>query len=254
MTSDLVSVIMPVFNAEKHVSEAIESVLNQSHDNLELIIVDDASSDGSLKRIRGFDDPRIMCIELKENSGAGKARNKGIEAARGRYIAFIDADDIWLKDKLRLQIEFMSSENATLAYSDYFLMNEESKFTHKVISPAEVDHKKMLKNNYIGCLTAIYDTKILGKKYMPNRRKRQDWALWIDILSKTDRAVAVGIPLAAYRKTGNSLSSNKWGLMQENYRFYKEFLGYGTLKSGISFAQFLVAYSWYKMTSVKSID
>lgn len=254
MASNLVSVILPVYNAEKHVSEAIESVLNQSHDILELIIVDDASSDGSLNRIRGFDDPRIMRIELKENRGAGNARNKGIELAKGRYIAFIDADDIWLKDKLRLQIEQMSKEKVPLVYSDYFLMNEESKFTHKVISPAEVDHKKMLKNNYIGCLTAMYDTKNLGKKYMPNRRKRQDWALWIDILSKTDRAVSVRIPLAAYRKTDNSLSSNKWSLMRENYRFYKEHLGYGTVKSAFSFAQFLVAYSWYKMTSVKSID
>ena len=254
MTGDLVSVILPVYNSEKHVSEAIQSVLNQSHLNLELIIVDDASTDGSLSRIREFDDPRINCIAHEKNLGAGKARNTAIELARGRYIAFIDADDIWLKDKLQLQIEHMSKEQAPLIYSDYFLMNEESKFTHKVIGPAEVDHNKMLKNNYIGCLTAMYDTKIVGKKFMPNRRKRQDWALWIDILSKTDRAVSVGIPLAAYRKTHNSLSSNKWSLIQENYRFYKEHLGYGTLKSGFWFAQFLVAYSWYKMTSVKSID
>ncbi|MGA9271043.1 MAG: glycosyltransferase family 2 protein, partial [Lutimonas sp.] len=99
-----------------------------------------------------------------------------------------------------------------------------------------------------------YDTAMLGKLYMPERRKRQDWALWLEILTKTDRALGLQTPLAAYRRTENSLSRNKLSLMRENYRFYREVLGYGTLKSGISFMRFLFAYSWYKMTSVKSID
>jgi hypothetical protein len=112
----------------------------------------------------------------------------------------------------------------------------------------------MKKNNYIGCLTAMYDTLELGKVFMPDMRKRQDWALWLAILEKTDRAWGLQIPLAAYRRTENSLSRNKFGLMHENYRFFNEVLGYNALVSGMYFIRFLYAYSWYKITSVKSID
>jgi glycosyltransferase involved in cell wall biosynthesis len=254
MAIDLVSVIMPVFNAESHVAEAINSVLNQSHVNLELIAVDDASTDNSFKKICGFQDDRLRCIRLEKNGGAGRARNEGIQIAEGRFIAFIDADDIWLNEKLTAQIDFMQQTDVAFSYTDYYLMNEESKFTHQVTSPPSVDYGIMKKNNYIGCLTAMYDAHKLGKIFMPERRKRQDWALWLEILKKTDRAEGLPNPLAGYRRTENSLSRNKWGLMRENYRFYREVLGYNTLVSGICFAQFLCAYSWYKLISVKSID
>jgi len=254
MTNDLVSVIMPVFNAQKFVSEAIKSVLDQSYERFELIIVDDASTDGSLTRIRKFNDKRIRYVGLEENGGAGKARNEGIRLAKGRYIAFIDADDLWLEEKLSEQIRFMQRENTSLSYTDYYLMNEESKFSHRVFSPAWVDRSKMMQNNYIGCLTAIYDTRELGKVYMPDSRKRQDWALWLAILEKTDRARGLQIPLAAYRRRENSLSRNKLSLMGDNYRFFKEVLGHNALVSGFYFIRFLGAYSWYKITSVKSID
>jgi len=254
MANDLVSVIMPLYNAEMFVTQAIDSVLNQSHENLELIVVDDASTDDSLKRLGDIKDQRIKCIRLEKNGGVGKARNEGIRLAQGRFIAFIDADDLWLKDKLSKQIQWMLEKDISFSYSDYYLMNEESSFTHRVSSPRSVTYRTMMKNNYIGCLTAMYDTAMLGKLYMPERRKRQDWALWLEILTKTDRALGLQTPLAAYRRTENSLSRNKLSLMRENYRFYREVLGYGTLKSGISFMRFLFAYSWYKMTSVKSID
>ena len=254
MANDLVSVIMPVFNAESHVAEAINSVLHQSHENLELIAVDDASTDSSFKIISDIRDDRLKCIRLEKNGGAGKARNEGIRLAKGRFIAFIDADDIWLKEKLQAQIKSMQETNVAFSYTDYYLMDEESKLTHRVSSLPSVNYQTMKRNNYIGCLTAMYDCEILGKMYMPERRKRQDWALWLKILSKTDRATGLQIPLAAYRKTENSLSRNKFSLMRENYQFYREVLGNNHLVSGICFTRFLCAYSWYKMTSVKSID
>ncbi len=254
MENDLVSVIMPIYNAEMHVTEAINSVLDQSHYNLELISVDDASTDDSFKIISALEDHRLKCIRLETNSGAGKARNEGIRLAKGRFIAFIDADDLWLKEKLTKQIEFMKDMDIALSYTDYFLMDEESELTHRVSSPPSVDFRTMRKNNYIGCLTAMYDTTKLGKVYMPERRKRQDWALWLEILRKTDQARSLQVPLAAYRRTENSLSRDKLSLMRENYRFYKEVLGYNSLVSGVFFARFLWAYSWHKMTSVKSID
>ena len=254
MGSDLVSVVMPVYNAELHVSEAINSVLHQSHHNLELIAVDDASTDVSFKIISDIQDQRLKCIKLEKNGGAGKARNAGIRLAKGRFIAFIDADDIWLEEKLSVQIAFMKEKGVALSYSDYYLMNEASKFTHRVSSLPSVDYRTMKRNNYIGCLTAMYDAADLGKMYMPERRKRQDWALWLEILSKTGRSMGLQTPLAAYRRTENSLSQNKLGLIRENYEFYREVLGYNALVSGICFARFLFAYSWYKMTSVKSID
>ena len=254
MDSDLVSVIMPVYNAESHVAEAINSVLDQSHKNLELLAVDDTSTDESFKIMSDIEDHRLSCVRLKKNGGAGKARNEGIRRAKGRYIAFIDADDMWLKEKLSAQIEFMKKEDIAFSYTDYFLMNEESELTHRVSSLPSVDFQTMSKNNYIGCLTAMYDTTKLGKVYMPERRKRQDWALWLEILRKTDQARGLQMPLSAYRKTENSLSRDKLSLMRENYRFYKEVLGYNSLVSGVLFARFLWAYSRYKMTSVKSID
>ncbi len=254
MNNELISVVMPVYNKEKNVSEAIASVLGQSHENLELLVIDDASEDDSLERIKDFKDPRLHCLRRAENGGAGKARNEGIQKARGRYIAFIDADDIWLEDKLAEQIRFMRNENCPFTYTDYYLMDENSRFTHRVSSPSWVDRKKMKKNNYIGCLTVIYDTHALGKVYMPERRKRQDWALWLLLLDRTDRAMGLGLPLAAYRISNDSLSRKKWGLIRENYRFFKEELGYSSLVSGISFLRFLFAYSLHKITSVKSID
>ena len=254
MANDLVSVIMPVFNAESHVAEAINSVLHQSHENLELIAVDDASTDSSFKIISDIRDDRLKCIRLEKNGGAGKARNEGIRLAKGRFIAFIDADDIWLKEKLHAQIKSMQETNVAFSYTDYYLMNEESTLTHRVSSLPSVDYQIMKKNNYIGCLTAIYDVGILGKIFMPERRKRQDWALWMEILTRTERALGLQIPLAAYRRTENSLSRNKLSLMRENYQFYREVLGHNVLVSGLCFARFLFAYSRYKMTSVKSID
>jgi len=245
---------MPVYNAESHVAEAINSVLRQSHENFELIAVDDASTDGSFQIISEIRDHRLKCVRLEKNSGAGKARNEGIRMAKGRYIAFLDADDIWLEEKLSAQVDFMKESDVALCYTDYYLMNEESAFTHRVSSLSSLDYRKMRKNNYIGCLTAMYDTAILGKMYMPERRKRQDWALWLEILSKTDRAQGLQMPLAAYRKTENSLSRNKLSLMRENYLFYKDVLGYNTLVSSIFFMRFLGAYTWYKMTSIKSMD
>ncbi len=254
MAADLVSVIMPVFNSELYVSEAIRSVLGQSHENLELLVIDDASTDYSLKLIHSFQDERLRYIELAENVGAGEARNQGIRLAKGRYIAFIDSDDVWIRDKLTKQIRFMKEEKASLSYTDYFLMNGESRFTHLVRCPEQVDLRMMKKNNYIGCLTAIYDAQILGKMCMPERRKRQDWALWLDILGKTDRALGLGIPLAAYRKTRHSLSRNKFKLVGENYRFYREVLGYNAFVSMICLMRFLWSHFRYKIAAVKSID
>ena len=254
MANELVSVIMPVYNAEAFVAEAINSVLNQSYERLELLVIDDASTDESMKIINDIRDPRLNCIYLDKNGGAGVARNKGIRLAKGRYIAFIDADDLWLREKLEKQLEFMRESKASLSYSDYYLMNEDSKFTHHVASPPWLDRASMLKNNYIGCLTAIYDTRELGKIFMPERRKRQDWALWLDILNKVDRAYGLQIPLAAYRQSSNSLSRNKLKLIRENFRFYREVLGYNRIAATVRFIRFLGAYSWYKINSVKSID
>lgn len=254
MTDSLVSVIMPVFNKEQYVSEAIDSVLGQSHGDLELLVIDDASSDDSLERILGFRDPRLKCIQRKENGGAGIARNEGIRKARGRYIAFIDADDVWLEEKLARQLRFMQDEKAVFSYTDYYLMDEQGRLTSRVFSPSRVDLGTMKKNNYIGCLTAMYDARALGKAFMPDRRKRQDWALWLDLLRRTDHALGLQTPLAAYRITKSSLSRDKLSLVRENYLFFKEVLGCNDLVSALYFTRFLFAYSLHKITSIKSID
>ena len=254
MANDLVSVIMPVFNAESHVAEAINSVLNQSHENLELIAVDDASTDNSFKILSDIRDDRLKCIRLEKNGGAGKARNEGIRLAKGRFIAFIDADDIWLKEKLHAQIKSMQETNVAFSYTDYYLMNEESKLTHRVSSLPSVNYQTMKRNNYIGCLTAMYDCEILGKMYMPERRKRQDWALWLSILKKIGHTKGIQEPLAKYRIRENSISNNKTALLKYNYLIYSEFLKYSRLKSMFRMGVFLKEHFFVKKNRVSSLN
>lgn len=253
MSNQKVSIITPLFNSEKYIAEAIDSVLNQTYKDLEMIIIDDHSQDNSVNIVKKYADPRIRLICLKENSGAGIARNKGIETATGRYIAFLDADDLWALDKLEKQIDFMTSKNIAFSFSSFYLMNDQGICNGKYIKALpKVDFKKMLKNNYIGCLTSIYDTQILGKHFMSQHKKRQDWGLWLKLLSQTQWAVSIEEPLAYYRFGNNSLSNNKWKLIKENYMFYRKQAGYSNLKSTFRMVLFIFYYFQYKINYTKT--
>jgi len=227
-TEELVSVVMPLFNAENSVHKSISSVLNQTYKNLELIIVDDCSTDASFGLVSEIakSDKRVVLRRLEKNSGAGVARNMAILEAKGRYIAFLDADDRWYSNKLTHQIHIFKSSKVDLVCSWYDVVNSEYEpiGTRK---PTEwITYRELMKENVIGCLTAIYDTQRIGKVYMPEIRKRQDYALWLNILKKTEKAYCIQRSLAEYYVQANSISSNKIEMLSWNYRMFRESQGY----------------------------
>ncbi len=234
MDENLVSIITPSYNSAKFVSQTIESVLAQTYIKWEMIIVDDVSPDNSNKIIEEYikKDSRIKLITLENNSGPAVARNRAIEEANGRYIAFLDADDLWYPEKLEKQIGFMKANNYELTYTNYETMDESgNKLDSLLISPSKLNYKQLLKSNRIGCLSAIYDTKGIGKIYMPLIKKRQDYGLWLRVLKKIDYAYNVNEVLGTYRMMSNSVSSNKIDLLKYNYALFREHEKFSVLKS-----------------------
>ncbi|MEX5868051.1 MULTISPECIES: glycosyltransferase family 2 protein [Providencia] len=218
----LVSVIMPCYNAEKNILESIQSVLNQEYQNFELIIIDDNSTDGTKDILKTIQDPRIKTIFLEKNNGAGYSRNKGIDVAKGRFIAFLDSDDIWLKSKLKEQIHFMLDNNYKFTFSYYQHFNNDG--LGKVITaPSYITYNKSLYGNVIGCLTVIYDTDYFGKQYMPLIRKRQDFGLWLKLLSIEKKAYCYPKVLAQYR-TDSGMTQNKLNAAKHQWQFYRNVL------------------------------
>ena len=233
-SKDLVSIITACYNSENYISETINSVLNQTYQNWELLIVDDCSTDSTRSLIKKFQntEKRIKLFQLNENSGAAVARNKAIKEAKGAFIAFLDSDDIWLPKKLELQLEFMISNNYNLTHTSYELIDHQGNSLKKTIVPAKIlGYKDMLYSNKIGCLTAIYNQSKIGKKYMPLLRKRQDYALWLKILKTGEKAYGLAEVLSQYRNTENSISNNKLNLIKWNWKLLREVENLSFIKS-----------------------
>ena len=238
MRPELVSVIMPTFNASRYLADSIESILSQTYTNLELLITDDCSTDDTRNILKEFSerDKRVKVKFLKENSGPGVARNRSIERAKGRYIAFCDCDDRWMPDKLERQIAHMRKHDCALCSSSYLICDENDKITGVNISPSHVTLGMLKRDNKIGCLTAIYDIKRLGHKfYMPAIRKRQDWALFLNILKECQICFCITEPLAYYRQRVDSVSSNKFSLVKYNVNVYETVFGYTRLRAYLYF-------------------
>lgn len=246
---ELVSIITPCHNSEKFIKKTIESVLSQTYENWEMIIVDDVSSDKSYEIAKEYanKDKRINAIRLKQNSGPAVARNKAIEMAKGRYIAFLDSDDLWLYNKLETQISFMEKNNLSFTYSAYKLIDENDNFLGIFVPREELSYKELLKTNDIGCLTAIYDTKKVGKVYMPNILKRQDYGLWLKILKQIGKTKGIVEPLAIYRIRKNSVSSNKLKAAQYQWKIYREVEKLGIVDS----LYYLMNYIYYGLKKYK---
>ncbi|XKE47247.1 glycosyltransferase [Halomonas organivorans] len=236
-----VSVITPMHNASKFISTNIESVLTQTYSDWELIIIDDGSTDSSAEIAEAFSlqDSRIQLIRLEGNNGAAVARNRGIRLARGRYIAFLDSDDAWEPHKLESQLAFMKASEAALVFSAYRKVDEAGRELGVVGVPERAGYRDLLKTNYIGCLTAMYDTRRLGKVEMPLIRKRQDLALWLKIL-KLSGEPAWGQPevLATYTVRAGSVSSNKQQAAAYQWRVYREVEALSLPACGYYFAQY----------------
>lgn len=250
----MVSVITPTFNSSKYIRQCIDSVLAQSYNDFELIIIDDKSVDDTIEIIEQYTDSRIILLSLDKNSGAGIARNKGIEVAKGEYIAFLDSDDTWHPEKLEKHIAFMDENDVLFSYTSYGFLNEKGEILPEYIEALpSVNYNTMLENNYIGCLTSVYNQEKLGKVFMPQFRKRQDWALWLKILKLTDRAVSLPQVLSYYREGNESLSKNKIKLLKSNFQFYTGYLGYSFVKSFYSMIIFILNYFYHKIRYTKTI-
>ena len=233
-SKDLVSIITACYNSENYISETINSVLNQTYQNWELLIVDDCSTDNTKSLIKKFQktEKRIKLFQLNENCGAAVARNKAIKEAKGTFIAFLDSDDMWLPKKLELQLEFMISNNYNLTHTSYELIDHQGNSLKKTIVPAKIlGYKDMLYSNKIGCLTAIYNQSEIGKKYMPLLRKRQDYALWLKILKTGEKAYGLVEVLSQYRNTESSISNNKLNLIKWNWKLLREVENLSFIKS-----------------------
>lgn len=231
---DLVSIITPTYNSEKYIKETINSVLSQTYQNWEMIIVDDCSTDNTVRIIEEEmeKNSRIRFIQLQENQGAAVARNTAINYANGRYIAFLDSDDLWEMNKLEVQVSFMNMNNIPFSYTSYKIINENGEETGKVVNvPEKIDYNQLLKNTIIGCLTVMLDINKFGRVQMPNMRTRQDTALWLSILKQGYIAYGIQQPLAKYRKKSGSISSNKLKMAKQNWKLYREIENLSLVKS-----------------------
>lgn len=236
----LVSVITPLYNCADFLDKTVQSVLSQSFQDWEMIMVDDCSKDDSLAIAMGYaeQDKRIKVIKLDKNSGAAVARNTAIEAAQGRFIAFLDSDDQWLPRKLEVQLGFMQANNIAFSYSAYNKLNEQGETVGTVGVPEKVSYSDLLKVCSIGCLTAMYDTKPLGKVYMPLIRKRQDLGLWLRILKQIPYAYGIQDVLANYQLRSDSISANKVSAAKFTWRLYREVEGLGLFVASYYFVHY----------------
>lgn len=238
---DLVSIITPSYKSKKLIGETIVSVYNQNYTNFEMIIVDDCSPDESADYIKSIlPDERFKLIKLDKNIGAAEARNVAIKKAKGRYIAFLDSDDLWYPEKLSKQIKHMQDNDIAFSYTSYDLINELGVGLNKTIkSIPMISFNQYMKNTIIGCLTVMIDRDKVKPFLMPNLRSSHDMALWGDIM-KNNNIKAHGMPdvLSSYRLVSTSNTANKKKAAKEVWKVYKNHFEFNLIKSSWFFVNY----------------
>lgn len=219
----LVSIITPAYNCQEFIEQTLISVRNQTYQNWEHIIVDDGSTDATMAIVESYAkmDGRIHVITLQQNGGVAKARNVGIDNARGEYIAFLDSDDQWKEDKLEKHMQFIKENNLKFSYTEYEVIDEVGNYI-KTIVPArnKVNYQQLLYTNVIACCTVIVESRIMKEEKMPEI-KHEDYAAWLNILHNNNiEAVCLQKALSVYRKVRNSVSANKWKTIDWNWNIY----------------------------------
>lgn len=237
--NQLVSVIVPVYNSEKYIGETIESALNQTYGNIEIILVDDCSRDNSKQIINKYIEKNNNIIyHLQErNLGAAIARNKGLELAKGRYVAFLDSDDLWYPDKTEKQIDFMKNNNIAFCYTAYEMIDDEGKLIKEKIKILEkAEYKHLLRRTMISTPTVIIDRLLIGDLKMPIRRTGQDYAYWLLLLRNVGAAYGIDEALVKVRRRAKSLSANKmqnikdvWSIQTKNENITPLYALYNTV-------------------------
>lgn len=221
----LASIITPCYNAERTIKQTIESVLSQTYPYWEMLVVDDCSTDESAKIIKEYTakNPRVKYYKTEKISGSPSLpRNIGIEHAQGRFIAFLDSDDIWLPNKLKEQIGLFEQANVAIVFSNYEKINEDGdRHSRYIIAPSQISYQQLLKGNVIGCLTAIYDTSKVGKNYL-KKIGHEDYVLWLSMLKKGYIAKNTNSVTALYRVREQSISSNKLKVLSWQWDIYRQ--------------------------------
>lgn len=219
----LVSIIMPCYNAQDYIEEAIRSVIQQHYKNWELIIINDRSSDNSQEIIERYQAKNIRIISLQNsnNIGAAQSRNRGVVLARGEYIAFLDSDDVWLEEKLSKQVALMQKNHIALCYSAYDVIDAQGVKTSTFHVPSRLSYSDILKTSTIGTLTTIYNAKTLGKYYF-EEMGHEDYVMKLQLLKRVAYAQGIDEPLAKYRVHTKSLSRNKFHAAQWQWKIYRE--------------------------------
>lgn len=221
----LVSVIVPCYNMERYIAYTIESVEQQTYPNWELIIVDDASTDSTVDIIKSRQEKnnKIRFYVKQQHSGIADTRNQCIRMAQGRFLAFLDADDVWHPEKLDRQLQFMMKHTVGFSYSSYDCIDELGKPLDKQVKAIDnLNYDNYLHNTVIGCSTVMIDTAIIGEVVVPNFRTSEDTATWLDILKKGFLAYAIEQPLTSYRIRQHSASSNKLKASSDLWKVYRQ--------------------------------
>lgn len=221
-TIPLVSIIMPAYNSSATLGESIQSVVSQTFGDWELLVIDDCSQENLYSIVESFNDSRIHFIRLSRNSGVAVARNYGIEKARGRYLAFLDSDDLWLPEKLEKQLQFMEQNGYAFTYTWYQQFCHDTHNLGNIVKTKnKVNYAELLKGNDIGCLTVMLDRLQIKEIAMPAQR-HEDYITWLNILKQGWTAYSLPLVLAAYRKEKGSLTSNKWKSLLWTWKVYRD--------------------------------
>lgn len=233
----MVSIIVPVYNAQKYILETMDHVRAQTYPNWELLLVEDGSTDDTVKRITAYVDQtkesRIRLILQPENMGAAKARNRGLTEAKGRFIAYLDADDLWNPEKLERELAFMQEKEAAFAYTGYEFADEQGRGTGKVVRvPERLTYREALKNTTIFTTTVMFDTNRISKELLEMPEiKSEDTALWWKVLRNGFTAYGLDENLVKYRRAGKTLSSNKLEAIRRIWNLYRRAEGMSVLNS-----------------------
>lgn len=231
----LVSIILPYLNKEKYIKETIRSLLNQTYQNFEIIIVDDEISDESnsiLTKIKEL-DRRIFILKNLKNLGAGYSRNKAIKFSKGDFLAFCDCDDLWDKNKLSKQLQFMKKLNIDACYTSYKVINYHGKIIGERKAKSKLNYNNLLNSCDIGLSTVIIKKKLLNnlKIFFPNIKTKEDYILWLKLAKKGIIFFGINEKLTKWRKLKNSLSDSSIQKIFDGYRVYNTYLNYGFIKS-----------------------
>ena len=235
----MISIIVPLYNAEKFIWETVQSVINQTYKDFELLLVDDCSTDRSLAAAEAINDPRVRVIRQEQNSGAYAARNRGLSEAKGRYIAFLDADDKWAPEKLEEELKFMTEKDAGFVFTGYEFADEKCVGTGKVVKvPETITYKQALYNTTIFTSTVLIDReKVPDELIVMPHIASEDTATWWQILRAGHTGYGLDKNLVLYRRASGTLSSNKFVALKRIWNLYRKAAGLSVLSSATHFVR-----------------